>query len=213
MIYYYWKIFIYFLIFYNSIINCERDFYQILGVKRDATLQDIKKAYRNLALKYHPDKSEDPDAEKKFIEVGNAYAILSDPEKRKLYDQFGEAGVNPQASQKQGGFSGTNFKTGTFNFHFGASDAFKIFEQFFGSKDGGFPGGGFASSNFPGGSFSNGRFPGGSFSNGGFPGGGFSSSNFQGKKPPNVRQNSQQKTPQEIYSRNKDINFFKFKKF
>ncbi len=72
-----------------------RDYYEILGVKRNATADEIKKAYRKLAVKYHPDKnSGDKVAEEKFKEASNAYSVLSDPEKRKVYDVRGHAGVH-----------------------------------------------------------------------------------------------------------------------
>ncbi len=72
----------------------KRDFYEVLGVDRNATTDEIKKAYRKLAVKYHPDKNPgDKEAEEKFKEIAEAYAILSDPEKRRRYDQFGHAGT------------------------------------------------------------------------------------------------------------------------
>jgi molecular chaperone DnaJ len=79
----------------------ERDFYDILGVARDADLTAIKKAYRQLAVRYHPDKNPgDKEAEERFKEAAEAYAVLSDPDKRARYDQFGRAGLG------SGGFSG-----------------------------------------------------------------------------------------------------------
>ncbi|MBO5733999.1 MAG: DnaJ domain-containing protein, partial [Clostridia bacterium] len=74
----------------------KRDFYEVLGVQRGATDDEIKKAYRKLAKKYHPDLNpDDNSAEAKFKEVSEAYEILSDKEKRSRYDQFGHAGVDP----------------------------------------------------------------------------------------------------------------------
>ncbi len=71
----------------------KRDYYEVLGVSRNAPKDEIKKAYRNLALKHHPDRNKSPDAEEKFKELSEAYAVLSDPQKRAQYDQFGHAGI------------------------------------------------------------------------------------------------------------------------
>lgn len=92
----------------------KRDFYEILGLTKGATDDDIKKAYRKLAMKYHPDRNlDDSSAEEKFKEVKEAYEILSDAQKRAAYDQYGHAGVDPQAGGGGGGgfggFSGASF--------------------------------------------------------------------------------------------------------
>jgi len=100
-----------------------KDYYAALGVARDAPQEAIKKAYRQLARKYHPDVSQEPDAEARMREVNEAYAVLSDEQKRAAYDRFGHAGVN-------GGMGASDFSGG-----FGVED---IFETFFG---GGFGGG------------------------------------------------------------------------
>jgi len=69
----------------------QKDYYQILGLNRNASEDEIKRAYRKLALKYHPDHNPgDPKSEERFKEIGEAHAVLSDPEKRKEYDQFGQ---------------------------------------------------------------------------------------------------------------------------
>ena len=74
----------------------QRDYYELLEVSRNASDAEIKKAYRKLAMKYHPDRNpDDSSAEEKFKEIQNAYAILSDKQKRAAYDQFGHAGVDP----------------------------------------------------------------------------------------------------------------------
>lgn len=85
----------------------KRDYYDVLGISRDAGEQDIKKAYRKLAMKYHPDRNPDnKDAEEKFKEVNEAYEILSSPEKKRRYDQFGHAGVDGNNAGGFGGFGG-----------------------------------------------------------------------------------------------------------
>ena len=106
----------------------KRDFYEVLGVKKDSSEADLKKAFRSMAKKYHPDVNPgDKTAEAKFKEVNEAYDILSDSQKRARYDQFGHAGVDPNASAGPfGGFGGADFDLGD------------IFDSFFG-------GGGFGS--------------------------------------------------------------------
>ncbi len=104
----------------------KKDFYEILGLSKSATTDEIKKAYRTLAKKYHPDVNKSPDAEEKFKEVNEAYEILSDDEKRKIYDQYGHDGLN-----NNGGFGGANPFEG---FGFGGADIDlgDIFGSFFG---------------------------------------------------------------------------------
>jgi molecular chaperone DnaJ len=85
----------------------KRDFYQILGVNKDASEEDIKKSYRKLAMKYHPDRNPDSkDAEEKFKEAKEAYEVLSDAKKRQAYDQFGHAGVDPSMGAGAAGAGG-----------------------------------------------------------------------------------------------------------
>jgi len=86
-----------------------KDYYDILGISHNATLDEIKKAYRKLALKYHPDRNKSKEAEEKFKEINEAYAVLGDPEKRKQYDMYGPAGFSQRYSEEDI-FRGFNFK-------------------------------------------------------------------------------------------------------
>lgn len=74
-------------------VRADADYYSVLGVSKNATKSEIKSAYRKLARNYHPDVNKEPGAEEKFKEISNAYEVLSDDEKKSLYDRFGEAGV------------------------------------------------------------------------------------------------------------------------
>jgi len=82
-------------------MSTKRDYYEILGVSKGASSGDIKKAYRKLVMKYHPDRvseSQKKEAEEKFKEISEAYAVLNDPKKRSLYDQYGHAGIDSRFS-------------------------------------------------------------------------------------------------------------------
>src|SRR5271166_1159829 len=97
----------------------KRDYYEVLGVERQAGADDIKKAYRKLATKYHPDKNPgDKTAEEKFKELGEAYEVLNDPQKRAAYDQYGHAAFDRRA--------------GPFGPGGGFHDPFEIFREVFG---------------------------------------------------------------------------------
>ena len=110
----------------------KRDYYEVLGVEKNASANDIKKAYRKLAIQYHPDKNpDDKKAEEKFKEAAEAYSVLSDPDKRARYDQFGHEGLGGAAG---GGFNGAGMDM---------NDIFSMFGDIFGGR-GGFSGfGGF----------------------------------------------------------------------
>lgn len=108
----------------------KRDYYEVLGVAKGATDDEIKKAYRKLSKKYHPDINKEPDAEEKFKEISEAYEVLSDAQKRAAYDQYGHAGTNPNFGGG-GGFGGGYGDFGGFSG--GGFGGFEdIFDTFFG---------------------------------------------------------------------------------
>jgi len=115
-----------------------KDFYEILGVSRDASAEEIKKAYRRLALKWHPDRNKDPEAEERFKEINEAYEVLSDPGKRQAYDQFGHDAFKqgfPQGRTSSDGPFSYSVNFGNLEDLFGGfSDPFEIFESFFGER-------------------------------------------------------------------------------
>lgn len=105
----------------------KRDYYEVLGVNKQADQEEIKKAYRKLAVKYHPDKNPgDKTAEEKFKELGEAYEAVSDPQKRAAYDQYGHNAFDPRARASRGGGGGGGFH-----------DPFDIFRDVFGGGGGG----------------------------------------------------------------------------
>lgn len=127
-----------------------RDFYDVLGLNKTATAAEIKSAYRKLALKWHPDRNKEKDASEKFKEINEAYEVLSSPEKRSKYDQFGHAafgggtGFNPFGQAQSGNPFSSYYSTGG-NINFedlfggqgGFSDPFDIFSSFFGGSGAG----------------------------------------------------------------------------
>jgi molecular chaperone DnaJ len=110
----------------------KRDYYEILGLKKDSKKEDIKKAYRKLVKKYHPDVNKDDNAEEKFKEVQEAYEVLSDEKKRQAYDQYGHAGTQ--------GFDPRSGNGGTYQYTYGGApfDMGDIFNTFFGGGGGDF---------------------------------------------------------------------------
>lgn len=122
-----------------------KDYYEVLGVGKTATADEIKKAYRKLAMQYHPDRNKTKEGEKKFKEVTNAYEVLSNPQKRQQYDQFGHAAFEQGGAGGAGGpFGGFGGQHGPFTYTYsnngqagGFGDPFDIFEQFFGGGFGG----------------------------------------------------------------------------
>ncbi len=120
-----------------------KDYYKILGVSRSATDEELKKAYRKLALKYHPDKNKSPEAEDKFKEIGEAYDVLSDKKKRRIYDQVGEEGLKAGGGGGGGGM-GPGGMGGATAGDFGPGGSFQYtyhgdpratFAQFFGTNN------------------------------------------------------------------------------
>ena len=110
----------------------KRDYYEVLGLQKGASEEEIKKAFRKMAMKYHPDRNPDnKEAEEKFKEANEAYSVLSDPDKKSKYDRFGHAGVDPNAGFGGGGFGG-GFG--------GFEDIFDMFSGGFGGFGGGFGG-------------------------------------------------------------------------
>ncbi|OGG02287.1 hypothetical protein A2W14_00985 [Candidatus Gottesmanbacteria bacterium RBG_16_37_8] len=129
-----------------------KDYYEILGVSKNSSAAELKKAYRKMALEWHPDRNKDPKATEKFKEINKAYEVLADPQKREVYDQYGEAAFKGGAGfRDQGPFAGGNYsgQNGPFSYTYttsggqnpfegfgfgGFTDPFEIFEQFFGGS-------------------------------------------------------------------------------
>jgi molecular chaperone DnaJ len=113
----------------------KRDYYEVLGVDSSASDEDIKKSYRKLALKFHPDKNPgDKASEEKFKELGEAYEALSDPQKRAAYDQFGHTAFDPRARAARGGAGGFHDPFEIFREVFGGGGGGGIFDEFFGGR-------------------------------------------------------------------------------
>lgn len=109
-------------------MSTKRDYYDILGVARGASVDDVKKAYRKLAMQYHPDRNKEPGAEETFKEISEAYAVLSDEEKRRTYDQYGHAGFDQRYQTEEDIFRGADFS------EFGFGDLGSIFRTIFGGQ-------------------------------------------------------------------------------
>ncbi|NLG26815.1 MAG: DnaJ domain-containing protein, partial [Chloroflexi bacterium] len=84
----------------------KRDYYTVLGVERNADKEQLRTAYRKLALRYHPDRNKEPDAEVRFKEINEAYEVLNDDEKRSIYDRYGHAGIDQSGQAGGFGFGG-----------------------------------------------------------------------------------------------------------
>lgn len=164
-------------------MESKRDYYEVLGIDRNADSNAIKKAYRKLAKKYHPDSNDgNSAAEQKFKEITEAYTVLSDPEKRKMYDQFGHAAFDGGAGASGGnGYSQGGFYQGYGNpgggyqeFHFEGGDMDDILKQFFGGGFGqGSAGRSSTGDRYSGRSTGSSGFYGNDFFGGGFGGGNF----------------------------------------
>ncbi|MGD8564753.1 MAG: molecular chaperone DnaJ [Candidatus Bathyarchaeota archaeon] len=114
-------------------MTSKRDYYEVLGVPRDASKADIKKAYRKLALKFHPDRNKSKGASEKFKEVSEAYAVLSDEKKRGQYNRFGHEGISGRYTWDDI-FRGTDFNSVFSDLGFGFSGFSSIFDMFFGRR-------------------------------------------------------------------------------
>jgi molecular chaperone DnaJ len=108
----------------------KRDYYEVLGLGKGASADEVKKAFRKLAFQYHPDRNKEPGAEEKFKEISEAYAVLSDPAKKEKYDTYGHAGISGAYTQEDI-FRGADFSDIGINIE-------DIFNRFFGGSFSGF---------------------------------------------------------------------------
>lgn len=129
-------------------MTVKSDYYEVLGVSKSSSADELKRAYRKSALQWHPDRNKSPEAESKFKEINEAYQVLSDPKKKEAYDQFGHSAFDPASGF--GGFNkGQTYRQGPFSYTYstggspfgaedlgGFSDPFEIFESFFGQGGG-----------------------------------------------------------------------------
>lgn len=133
-----------------SLVVCSDDYYDILGVSKNAKSKDIKRAFRKLAMQYHPDKNKDPKAEEKFRQIAEAYEVLSDEKKRREYDQFGKSAFRNDGSGQNFNFNFKDFfdgfdhfssfksrkkNSGSFKFGFGGDSNFFNFDDLFSDFD------------------------------------------------------------------------------
>lgn len=174
----------------------KRDYYDVLGISKNATDKEIKSAYRKLAKKYHPDTAgADEKSKKKFEEIGEAYSVLSDSEKKKLYDTYGfdafEAG-GPGASNQGTGYSDSNgYRTYYTNYSGDPGDMEDIFGDIFGSMFGGGRSSGKSHFHFNGDSFNNSSFNGNGFGSG-FDDRDYASGSYYYEDAPNYHSNNSQ---------------------
>jgi curved DNA-binding protein CbpA len=133
------KVFLFILVIFIIIIDIVTsvDYYKVLGVKRNADEKQIKKQYRKLAKKWHPDKNlnNKEEASKKFAEIAEAYEVLSDPEKRRIFDQVGEEGLKRGGADSSGFSSGAGFQGSSFKFTRDFQDPFDLFNKMFQGGD------------------------------------------------------------------------------
>jgi curved DNA-binding protein CbpA len=198
---------------FNSVFTNPDDYYAIMGLKTTCKPKEIKSSYRKLALQYHPDKIQDKalkaDAESKFVLISQAYAVLSDPKKRKIYDTYGKSGLDAAERGQDPASAGFGFQggnggggggnSGGFHFNGGGAnfDAFKLFEQMFTNQGGG-----------RGGFGGNTRFK---FSTGGSEGsfGGFGGQQPYGRQQHHQQRANPQQPPADLFSKESTPNITK----